>query len=624
MASEDFLHSFALFDADGRLVDWDEGFAAEWFYAAPVLASGIAYADLLRAAMSNAVTVQFIVDNYAMEDREAFIRGRVANFGADRSHEYRMPSGRIIRVDERRTVSGGVRRLARDITEEKQAEDALVEAQQRLDAADSDVGGVYTETIRNPDGSYVFPPISDGLRKMLDLPVEAVGKDPMVIYSRMIRTPEDDARAAALMERSAQTLEICAMEYRIRDGKDRIRWIRQSLMPRREEDGTVIFSGIMRDVTREKEAEDQVELLRSIVVRSSDSMVVFESNEATPPDTKIVYVNARFCELFGGSAEELIGKPIDALERNNLDGVGTRLIGEALQRDDGVPVEFESRRRDGRIFWVEARVETVQRFDNGSFRWVVISRDIGERRRAQEELLRAKEAAEAGNRAKSNFLANMSHELRTPLNAIIGFTELIESGVDRNGWIPSYREYLADVSDSGRHLLDLINTILDLSKIEAGSLELNIGPVNLRELIQASLPLVSGMAQDGDVALSTDIPDECPDIKGDFLKLKQVLLNLLSNAVKFTPAGGQVVTRVSFSPDTAVIEVADTGCGISEADLERVMLPFVQAENSLSRRFPGSGLGLSIARELCSLHRGTLSINSAVDRGTTVRISLPR
>ena len=289
MASEEFLHSYALFDADGRLVDWDEGFAAEWFYAAPVLVPGIAYADLLRAALSNAVAVQFIVDNYAMDDREAFIRRRVADFGTNRSHEYRVPSGRIIRVDEHRTVTGGVRRLARDITEEKQAEDALVEAQQRLDAADSDVGGVYTETIRKPNGSYVFPPISDGLRKMLDLPVEAVGKDPMVIYSRMIRTPDEDARSAALMERSAQTMEICPMEYRIRDGKDRIRWIRQSLMPRREEDGTVIFSGIMRDVTREKEAEDQIELLRSIVVRSSDSMVVFESNGATPPATKIVY-----------------------------------------------------------------------------------------------------------------------------------------------------------------------------------------------------------------------------------------------------------------------------------------------------------------------------------------------
>ena len=624
MASEEFLHSFALFDADGRLVDWDEGFAAEWFYAAPVLVAGVAYADLLRAAMSNARTVQFIVDNYAMDDREAFIRGRVAAFGTDRSHEYRIPSGRIIRVDEHRTVSGGVRRLARDITEEKQAEDALVEAQQRLEATDSDVSVALTETRRNPDGSYVFAPISEGLRRMLELPADFVGGDPMLIFSRMKWSAEDAARSTEELERSAQTLEIFSQDYPIRDGKDRMRWIRNSMMPRREADGTVIFSGVMRDVTREREAEDQVELLRSIVVRSSDSMVVFESNGATPPVTKIVYVNARFSELFGGTAEELIGKPIGALERNNLDDVGTRLIAEALQRDDGMPVEFESRRHDGRIFWVEARVETVQRFENGSFRWVVISRDVGERRRAQEELLRAKEAAEAGNRSKSNFLANMSHELRTPLNAIIGFTELIEDGVDRNGWIPSYRGYLADVSGSGRHLLDLINTILDLSKIEAGSLELNLGAVNLRELVQTSLPLVSGMAQDGGVALSTEIPDECPDIKGDFLKLKQVLLNVLSNAVKFTPAGGQVVTRVSFGPDTAVIEVADTGCGISEVDLERVMLPFFQAENSLSRRFPGSGLGLSIARELCSLHRGTLSIDSEVGRGTTIRISLPR
>src|SRR6201996_4301313 len=141
----------------------------------------------------------------------------------------------------------------------------------------------------------------------------------------------------------------------------------------------------------------------------------------------------------------------------------------------------------------------------------------------KQELLVAKSQAEAGNRAKSNFLANMSHELRTPLNAIIGFTELIEHGVERTGWTPAYSEYLADVTGSGRHLLDLINTILDLSKIESGSLQLSVAAVDLCELVNSSLALVSSLATTGNISLATKLPSGCPEIQGDFMKLKQVL-----------------------------------------------------------------------------------------------------
>jgi signal transduction histidine kinase len=273
---------------------------------------------------------------------------------------------------------------------------------------------------------------------------------------------------------------------------------------------------------------------------------------------------------------------------------------------------------------VELRISTIQRFESGGFRWTIIGRDVTERRNTELELLRTKEEAEAGNRAKSNFLANMSHELRTPLNAIIGFTELIAHGVERTGWIPAYSEYLADVGESGRHLLALINTILDLSKIEAGSLRLSIAPVDVCDLINASLALVSSLAKAGDLSLTAELPDECPEIQGDFLKLKQVLLNILSNAIKFTPSGGRITAKAHFTAEHAVITVSDTGVGIAMADLERVTLPFFQVETALARNFTGSGLGLAIARELVSLHSGKLEIESAEGEGTTVRIVLPR
>lgn len=623
MASGDYPYSFALFDAKGRLVDWDEGFEQEFRYAAAILRPGLTYAEILRAAVDTPEVREFLETNFNNPDPQAVVQTRLAEFGKNWGHEYRQVGGRLILVDEQTTANGGICRFSRDITEEREAEDALAKARWQLDAAESDAQGVFVEIRRNPDGSYVFPPISDGIRRLLNFPPESVGFDPMMVHTRMRASADDDARIGAVLEQSAQTLEICTFEYSVRDGNDALRWVRQSMIPRREADGTVIFSGVMRDVTREKEAEDQVALLQSVVVRSSDAMGIFETS-ADGAETKIVYVNDTFVRFFGGSAETLVGQPIDILNHNDINGDGRALIMGALERDDGVPVEYETGGRGGRIFWVEARVETVQKFEDGRTLWIIISRDVSERHRAQAELMRAKDEAEAGSRAKTNFLANMSHELRTPLNAIIGFSELIAHGVARTGWTPGYAEYLGDVSASGRHLLELINSILDLTKIETGSLDLNLAPIALQDLVQESLSLVSGMARDGNIVLSAQIPADCPEIPGDFLKLKQVLLNVLSNAVKFTPPGGRISVSVSFDDDFATITVADTGCGISKADLVRVLHPFVQAENSLSRRHQGSGLGLSIAQEFCNLHNGSLTIDSVESQGTTVRIALPR
>jgi PAS domain S-box-containing protein len=623
MAFGEFAYSFALFDADGRLVDWDAGFEREWLYAAPVIKPGITYPELLKAALNAPAARGFVADNYRA-GVNAMIRDRIASFGTDRSWEYRTPENCMVRVDERRTAQGGVRRFAWDITEERRATTALTEARQRLEAADSDTGTVFTETRRNPDGSYVFEPMSEGLMRLLHFPPEIAGQDPMFFYSRMITTPEEDAQRAVAMERAAETLEICSFDYRVRDGQDNILWIRQSMLPRREPDGTTVFSGVIRDVTREKAAEDEVEMLRSVVVRSTDSIAVFESQPGLERNSKVVYVNQKFTELFGYTSEELVGKPIEMLTPSSPETASAQQMAAALLRNDGSPISFETTDKHGRRFWVELRISIIQRFPNGGFRWTCIGRDVTERRNTEIELLRAKEEAEVGNRAKSHFLANMSHELRTPLNAIIGFTELIEHGVARNGWTPAYREYLSDVSESGRHLLDLINTILDLSKIEAGSLQLSIAPIDLCELADSSLALVSSLAKTGNVSLTTEVPPGCPRIQGDFMKLKQVLLNILSNAIKFTPAGGRIRTEAHFTADHAVITVSDTGVGIAKADLERVTQPFFQVENTLSRKFAGSGLGLAIARELVNLHKGRLEIESTEGEGTTVRILLPR
>jgi len=619
--SGDFLSSFALFDADHRLVEWNADFAREYEPVGVSLKKGMSYREMLEAAAAKLTTEQIFAGHPAVGDPRRELMDRLAGFGQERTSEYRNGSDRVIRIEERRSLSGGILRYAHDVTDIREAGSALLRAsRQQLDAGATDLNIAQVEMRRSPDGIYDIPPIPESVRRLLEFTPDMVGKDPMIVYTRMIGGAEP-LNFRVQLEEAAKNLLICSFEYRVRDGKDRVRWIRQSMMPHPQSDGSMLFTGAMRDITREREAEDQVELLRSVVVRSTDSIAVFESDPEGP--TTILYVNDKFTDLFGGVAETLIGQPIDVMSGNDINGLGAKLMNEALARDDGEPVEYETGGRDGRVFWVEMRVKTVQKLENGGSRWVVISRDITERRHVQDELQRAKEQAEASNRAKGEFLANMSHELRTPLNAIIGFTELIEHGIAQTGWTDNYKEYLADVSGSGRHLLDLINTILDLSKIEAGQLELDLEPVDLCELTRTSLALVSGMAHDGQITVKTDIPEGCPELRGDFLKLKQVLLNIFSNAIKFTPAGGKVAVRVTFTESRAAVVVSDTGCGIPASDLKRVTLPFVQVASSLSRKYGGSGLGLSIARQLCELHGGKLTIRSTEGKGTTVRITLP-
>ena len=610
-------------DADGRIVFWDDGFAQEFAFAAAVLKPGVTYAEIVRAAAEDPDAKEFLLAHTEFDDIDSLLQDGLEGFGRDRSGEYRTRDGRFIQVDQHRTPSGGLRRFARDVTKERDAGEKPTRAFRRLDATDAGLGAVLTETRRTPDGNYFYQPIDEALQRLLDLPPEFAGQDAIMFFARMKASNEEHARNAAQLEHSAQTLEPIEQDYQVRDGMERMRWLRHSMMPRREADGTVIFSGVLRDVTREKHAEDQLQLLRSVVVHSPSAVAIFETVMMPERSTRFLYVNAKFAELYGGSDEVLLGQPIEVLTRKDFKDVGAGLLAAAVERDDGVPFDFEATGKGGRVFWVEIRVKTVQRFDDGGFRWAVISRDVSKRKHAQDELVFAKEKAEASDRAKGDFLANMSHELRTPLNAIIGFTELIERGVARTGWTSAYAEYLADVSESGRHLLNLINTVLDLSKIGAGQLELNRGPVDLGELARTSLNLLSGMVSDGGITLSADIPAECPKIDGDYLKLKQVLLNIVSNAIKFTPAGGAVNVDLRFTETDGAITVTDTGCGIAKRDLERVMLPFAQVENSMSRKFGGSGLGLPIARELCSLHGGSLEIDSVEGQGTTVRVLLP-
>ncbi len=284
--------------------------------------------------------------------------------------------------------------------------------------------------------------------------------------------------------------------------------------------------------------------------------------------------------------------------------------------------------------------KTVQRTETEDGRWlqvhesitasgnrVRIESDVTDLKRTEAELRRAMEEAEKANRAKSTFLAMMSHELRTPLNAVIGFSEIMRTQM--LGPISArYHEYAEDIHESGLHLLEVINAILDMSKLEAGQVGLTESLCNLPTIVVRCERLVSERAGAADIRIESRFPPDLPEIWADEVKLRQILLNLLSNAVKFTRTGGTVtVTIRDLGPDEIgggiLLSIADTGIGIAAEDLPAALAPFRQLDNKLDRKYEGTGLGLPLAKGLVELHGGAFRIESEVDVGTTVSIHLP-
>ena len=233
-----------------------------------------------------------------------------------------------------------------------------------------------------------------------------------------------------------------------------------------------------------------------------------------------------------------------------------------------------------------------------------------------------KDRAEEANRAKSSFLANMSHELRTPLNAIIGFSEIMESAMFGPLGAEKYSEYSRDIRQSGQYLLDVINDILDMSKIEAGRIQLDVEPVELDAVLADCIKVVSGRAHDKKLKLKSEIAADIR-FKADLRSIKQIALNLLSNAVKFTPERGTVKVRGRVRAGDVTIAIEDTEIGIPKDALRKLGRPFEQVESQLTKKHQGSGLGLAIAKSLVELHGGRMRIRSNVGKGTTVVVRLP-
>lgn len=368
----------------------------------------------------------------------------------------------------------------------------------------------------------------------------------------------------------------------------------------------------------EGQAQEANRRLREAIETMSEGFVLLDR------DDRLLLCNSKYREFYpemaehivaGATFEEMLHRFVEMGGQPDAAGREQERIAERLALHRQPRASFEQRLPGDR--WL--RVEERRLPDGGS---VGVRVDITELKRRERELHEAIRQAEMANHAKSMFLANMSHELRTPLNAVIGFSEALSLGL-AGPLNERQSSYLGDVTRAARHLLNLINDVLDLARIETGKLSLRRQPLDFARLVADSLAVVRQSADEGRVALKVAAAEQLPPLWADPLRLRQVLINILSNAVKFTQPGGRVAVDAEVAGETLLIRVTDNGIGMTAEEAERALEPFSQIESPLAKRFQGSGLGLPIARQLVELHDGSLTIESEKHRGTRVTIALP-
>lgn len=378
----------------------------------------------------------------------------------------------------------------------------------------------------------------------------------------------------------------------------------------------------------QRELEAELETLRAshetlsllaVVASKTDSAVIVMDHHA-----RVDWVNAGFVRLTGYAPAEVAGfHPFDFLHGPQTDAETAGEIAAAFEAAEGHSQELLHYRKDGGTYWASLSITPVFDEDGELSRWICIFSDITKRREAQTALERAREAAEAASHAKSEFLANMSHEIRTPMNAVIGMTELALL----TDLTPEQREYLGIAKESAESLLRLLNEILDLSKIEAGKIEIDRVEFNLPELIEDTMKALSVRAKQKGLRLIWQPPQEVKEhLLGDPVRLRQILVNLVDNAIKFTDEGQVAVcVEPQWQADDEVglhFSVSDTGVGIPAGEMDRIFEGFTQGDSSTTRRFGGTGLGLTISSHLVQLMQGQMWVESKESRGSTFHFSL--
>jgi two-component system cell cycle sensor histidine kinase PleC len=406
------------------------------------------------------------------------------------------------------------------------------------------------------------------------------------------------------------------LELEIVSAKENHKWIRTIGHPKKRDGKVVKVTGSFQDITEQKLAEMKIAeesmWRRTLMEQSQDGIVILDK------DGKVFEANPRYAEMLGYSCEEMKTLHIWDWDVHYTHDQLLEFI--RLTDSKGMLIETRQRRKDGSLLDVQLNANAAL-FGNRKLN-LCICRDISERKQAEEELLNAKLAAVDANQIKGEFLATMSHELRTPLNSIIGFSEVLLDETFGN-LNDKQTTYLNHISKAGKHQLSLINDILDLSKVDAGKMELHCEQFHVSHVIDEVKAIISSLAIRKNINLDIKIDLQVESIYADKTKFKQILYNLTSNAIKFTPEKGYVTIEAQHSGDFIQVSVKDTGIGITKSDMDKLFEPFKQLNSYITREYEGTGLGLALVKKFVELHGGKIWVESKVGEGSIFTFVIP-
>ncbi|MEQ9443631.1 MAG: PAS domain S-box protein, partial [Cyclobacteriaceae bacterium] len=421
-----------------------------------------------------------------------------------------------------------------------------------------------------------------------------------------------------IVSRAIETGDPYKVELQIITAKGNERWVRSIGRTEFKGGKCVRLFGTFQNIDEQKKKEAHLKLLRSVVTHANDAIIIMEV-DAYPDSHRVIYVNQAFCQMTGFSSEEMIGKTPDFLTGPETSRKDLTRMNRALRTLQPFEADIINYKKGGEKYWVNISIVPVADKNGSHTHWVAIQRDITRQKTTEQNLQQAKAEAEAASVAKSEFLANMSHEIRTPLNGVIGFSDLLmKTKLDEN-----QNQYMQAVHHSANALLDLINDILDFSKIEAGKLELSEEKCNLWELLEQVSNIIKHKLKEANIELLLNIAPELPQYAWiDPVRIRQILINLLGNAVKFTEAG-EIEILVKPIADAEANElshlefsVRDTGIGIDAKRQKIIFQAFSQEDASTTRKYGGTGLGLTISNQLLGLMGSRLELESKAGTGS--------